>query len=100
MFEPLLLRSAVQICVSYAALLQMNQMAGNKENRGVSKTNFEGAVAVTYFDPNENARNCWQLYRCVARALAAVGVIVISLSGTRTRLVGGTAEPIARLSSS
>ncbi len=100
MFEPLLVRGAVQFCLSYAASLQMNQMAGNKENRGVSKTNIEGAVAVTYFDPNENARNCWQLYRCVARALAAVGVIVISLSGTRTRLVGGSAEAIVRLSSS
>jgi hypothetical protein len=73
MFEPLLLRSAVQFCLSYAASLQLNQMAGNKENRGVSKTSIEGAV--TYFDPNENARNCWQLYRCAARALAAVGAI-------------------------
>jgi hypothetical protein len=79
----------------------MNQMTGNKENRGVSKANIEGAIAFTYFDPDENARNCWQMYRCVPRAPpGSIVVIVISLSGTRTRLVGGIAKVIARLSSS
>ena len=79
---------------------EMNQMTGNKENRGVSKANIEGAIAFTYFDPDENARNCWQMYRCVPRAPGSIGVIVISLSGTRTRSVGGSAEAIVRLSSS
>ena len=52
----------------------MNQKTGNKENRGVSKASIEGAIAFTYFDPVENARNGWLMYRCVARALGSVGV--------------------------
>ncbi len=51
----------------------MNQKTGNKENRGVSKASIEGAIAFTYFDPDENARNCWQMYRCVPRALGSIG---------------------------